>query len=269
MRLTDAAPAAALVALAAPALLAAQQQHSHEQEAGHHEGLHFSHPLVTESVSPDTKIRLNAGRAWEAEGAETEIEVEGEYAFHRSFSIEFGAPYAVVAPEGGTSVSGLGNLEVMFKFANYAFEPRGLLLGYGVELSVPTGDATKGIGSDHLWEVEPFLNIGYKRGRIELVGFSIFGIPFNQDPAEEIETELVYNVSGLVHASSRLQALVEVNGQAILSGGEAGKSIVLLSPGVKIAPMSGLPLFVGIGASVPLTDEELDVAARVSVFYHF
>lgn len=260
---------AAVLALIAPVPLAAQQHHSHEQEAAHHAGLHFSHPLVTESVSPDTKIRVNVGRAWEPDATELEFELEGEYAFHRAFSIEFGAPYTALAPEGAEYVSSLGNLEVMLKFANYAFEQYGLLLGYGVEFGVPTGDPTKGIGSDHIWEVEPFLNVGYQAGRIELVGFSIFGIPFNQDAGEEVETEWVYDLSGLVHVAPRLQALVEINGETVLSGGEAGESSVLISPALKVAPMTSTPLFVGVGASVPLTEEELDVAARVSVFYHF
>lgn len=261
--------ALAVMLAALPLERLAAQQHSHEQEAAHHEGLHFSHPLVTESVSPDTKVRLNVGRAWEAEVTETEIEVEGEVAFHRSFSIEFGAPFAAVDPEGAASVSNLGNLEVMFKFANYAFEQHGLLLGYGVEFGVPTGDAAKGIGSDHLWEVEPFLNLGYKRGRIELVGFSIFGIPFNQDVGEEVETEWIYDLSGLVHLTPQLQALVEVNGETVLSGAEEGESTALLSPGVKVAPAARVPLFIGVGVTVPLTDEELDAAAKVSLFYHF
>lgn len=268
-RTTVAATIAAITALVPPLERLAAQDHSHEQEAAHHEGLHFSHPLVTESVSPDTKVRLNVGRAWETEGTETEVEVEGEYAFHRSFSIEFGAPFAAVDPDGAALVSNLGNLEVMFKFANYALEQHGLLLGYGLEFGVPTGDPTKGIGSDHIWEIEPFLNLGYRRGRIELVGYSIFGIPFNQDPGEEVETELSYDISGLVHVTPQLQGLLEVNGQRVLSGAEAGANVTSVSPGVKIAPAARIPVFIGLGATVPLTDEELHAAAKLSLFYHF
>lgn len=262
-------PAAAVLLALPVGSPAAQQGHSHEQEAAHHAGLHFSHPLFTESVSPDTKVRFNVGRAWETDGTESELELEGEYAFHRSFSIEFGAPFAVVNPEGGSSRSHLGNLEILFKFANYAFEKHGLLLGYGLELGVPTGNDAEGIGSDHLWEVEPVLNVGFKRGRVELVGFSRFGIPFNQDPGEEVETELAYDLSALLHVTSRVQALVEINGETVLSGGEAGGTVVLLSPGAKLAPAVEIPLFVGLGAQVPLTDEDLDIAVELSVFYHF
>ncbi len=255
--------------LGLPSEAGAQESHSHQEEAAHHTGLHFSHPLLTESVSPDTKIRINLGAAWSDGEREQEIELEGEYAFHRSFSIEFGAPIVFVQPDGASSVSGIGNFEVALKFANYAFEDHGVLLGYGVEFGVPTGDATDGIGSDHLWEVEPFLNIGYKHDHFELVAFSIFGIPFNQNAGEDVETELAYNFSGLVHVAPRVQALVELTGQTVMSGDEAGQTVLLLSPGIKVAPFARSPLFLGFGVSVPLTTEELDASARFSLFHHF
>lgn len=252
-----------------PGSTAAQEAHTHDQEAAHHAGLHFSHPLFTESVSPDTKVRLNAGRAWEADGTETEFEFEAEYGFHRAFSIEVAAPFAILDHEGGSRRTGLGNLEALFKFANYAFEEHGLLLGYGIEVAVPTGNGGQGIGSDHIWEVEPVFNIGLKRGRLELVGFAKFGIPFNQRSGEEVETELAYDVSALAHLTQQVQALIEINGETVLRGGASGQTVVLLSPGAKLAPAAGVPLFIGLGARVPLTEGELDLAVRVSAFYHF
>lgn len=268
---TGAATPTALAALLTLPLgpTAAQEARSHRQEAAHHAGLHFSHPLFTESVSPDTKVRVNTARVWDADGTETEFEFEAEYAFHRAFSIEVGAPFAIVDPKGGSRRTGLGNLKVLFKFANYAFEEHGVLLGYGIEIGVPTGDDRKGIGSGHLWEVEPVLNVGFKRGRLELVGFTRFGIPFNQRAGDEVETELAYDLSALAHLTQRVQALIEVNGQTVLSGAEAGESVVLLSPGTKIAPAGDVPLFIGVGAQVPLTEQKRDLAGKVSVFYHF
>jgi len=48
-------PFVLLVAFLAPSTVLRGQQHDDDHE---HEHLHFSHPLVTESPSPDTKIRL-------------------------------------------------------------------------------------------------------------------------------------------------------------------------------------------------------------------
>ncbi|MDX1579693.1 MAG: hypothetical protein R3266_14500, partial [Gemmatimonadota bacterium] len=112
---------------------AAQETHTHEDGTVHiHDGLHFTHPMIAESVTPDRKLRLDY-QYFEFPDGDTESSsvLEGEWAFRRSFSIEAGIPYSYTASE-------FGNLEVLFKFANYAFEDAGLLLGYGLELGVPT-----------------------------------------------------------------------------------------------------------------------------------
>ena len=249
--------------------MAASGQEEHEDD-GHSHGLHFAHPLFSESITPDTKVRFDFGREWEAQATASELEIEAEYAFHPAFSIEIVAPYHFVNPDVGTKESGFGNLELALKFANFAFEEKGLLLGYGLEVGMPTGDDAKGIGSGHIWELEPFLGIGLMTGNLELVNRTRFGIPINQEPGEEIETELHYDFSALYHFSPRVQGLLELNGGIGLSGDEAGEGIVSLSPGIKWAPFAGQPLlFVGLGGSFPLGEEELDARLKLAFFYHF
>ncbi|MFB6239985.1 MAG: hypothetical protein ABEJ46_00160, partial [Gemmatimonadota bacterium] len=168
--------------------------------AGHHAGLHFSHPLFTESVSPDTKIRtdynyLDLGAE---EGTKHEFGLGVEYALSRNFSIEAGVPYSA-------SDEALGFTSVSLKFANYALEEQGISLGYGVGVGLPTsgsapeethhgeeeqgghGHAARTSSSDVMsappaprlnggtgvhsvlgrdfYEFEPFFNIGWKSGR--------------------------------------------------------------------------------------------------------
>lgn len=252
------------------AVPAAAQVHAHgDGEAAHHHGLHFSHPLITESVSPDTKLRVNAGHAREGDDREWELEFEGEYAFHRSFSIEVGLPWTSLRPAGIPGTSGIGNLEIAAKFANYAFEDRGVLLGYGLELGLPTGEALAGIGSDHLWEATPFLNAGYRTDRVELVGWTRFAIPFGQQAGEEVETEFLYDASLMVHATPSAQVLIELNGASGMSGPDAGTTVLTVSPGVRVAPIPATPLILGLGASLPVRGEAPDVALRLAVFWHF
>lgn len=239
------------------------------QDDGHEHGLHFTHPIFTESVSPDRKVRFDFGQEWEEEGTGSELELEAEYAFHRSFSIEVGVPYGFLSPDEGSSESSMGSAEVSFKFANFAFEDRGVLLGYGLEVGIPTGDTSKGIGNGHIWEIEPFLNIGIKTGNVELVAWSRFGIPTNQRSDEEIETEIAYDFSMLYHFSPRAQGLIELNGHGGLSGEEAGEGMISLSPGIRLAPSGGSSLVVGVGASFPLGEQELNAQLKVALFYHF
>ena len=54
-----------------------------------------------------------------------------------------------------------------------------------------------------------------------------------------------------------------------LSGDEAGEGIVALSPGIKVAPFARHPLFVGLGGSFPLGEEELNVRLKLAFFYPF
>ena len=230
----------------------AAQEHS---EADHHEGLHFSHPLIAESVSPDTQVRIDYDFAdFGPDASAQSLGLELEYAFHRTFGIEAGVPFAWLAFDGQPSTSRLGNVEVALKFANYAFEDTGVLLGYGVEFGLPTGSDDAGIGSDHLVEVEPFFNIGFRQGDWELVAFTTFGIPTNQEEGEEIETELVTNFSTLYHVNPRLQLLLEFDGESVLSGEESGEQTWHLTPGVKFAPVGGSTLFLGVGGGPPSAD---------------
>lgn len=120
------------------------------------------------------------------------IGVDAEYAFHRTFSVHLEVPYALLNREEDDA-SDFGTTEVSFKFANYAFAERGLLLGYGIGFGLPTGDDERGIGSDHILELEPFLSAGYQTGDLEAISFVRFGIPTNQRREEPVETELGYN----------------------------------------------------------------------------
>ena len=67
------------------AILAAtiQAQHHHDEE------LHFSHPLITESPSPDTKVRFDYFyRRFRADKtSEHSPRIEFEYAFRPTFSV--------------------------------------------------------------------------------------------------------------------------------------------------------------------------------------
>jgi hypothetical protein len=102
------------------------------------------------------------------------------------------------------------------------------------------------------------------------VGFVGFGIPTNEDGEDEADLELSWNISLLYHVASRLEALIELSGEEIFGGDEDGTSIVDITPGLKVAPFDGQPAKLGIGVSLPLSnDKEFDVRMVLSAFYHF
>lgn len=309
-----ASAACALIAAAAlvvsPAALAAQHTHDHGGEEGHAhgEGIHFSHPMIAETVTPDTKVRLDHQNFdYPGDGTENSGVVEAEYAFSPSFSVEAALPYSY-------SSSAFGNASVLFKFANRAFEEDGVILGYGVQLDFPTNDGAavsdghghgegedpthddgghaaesaassrfpvrfhgatgvRGtLGSD-VWEVGPYLNFGWKSGPVELMAWSVFGIPFNHDDQAEVGTELSWNFSALLHASDRLQPMLELDGTGGISGHAVGEDVVQISPGLKVRPFGDEPLWIGTSVGFPLASgvEEDPFESRfiTSLFWHF
>jgi len=240
----------------------------------HEHGLHFSHPINAESPTPDTKIRIDHFyRKIKNENdtaKENTIRLETEYAFEKAFSIELDVPLTIRTPGGSATLTHTDVISVALKFANFAFEESNLLLGYGIEFGLPTGSENKGIGSDHLVELAPFLNIGYQTGALELVSFAVFGIPINQDSTDEVETEMEFNGSALYHVSDRFSLLAEYNGSTVTSGPERGTTVLNLNPGIKFRPTSNHHLKVGVGMSFPITTiDEFDYQTTVSAFYHF
>lgn len=247
-----------------------QDRHDHDST---HDGLHFSHPLIAESPSPDTKVRLDyffRNDAGEDGGSRNTLRIEAEYAFARWLSIEVDVPYTFLDPEGASSEDRLDTVEVGLKYASFAFEENDLLLGGGIELGLPTGNDGVGIGSNNVLEVEPFVDFGYELDRLQLVGLASFGVPTNENGEDEADLELAWNLSLQVRLDERVAALLELDGEEVFGGDKNGESIVNITPGIKIAPLHDRNLRIGVGVSLPLThDKEFHVRTVLSVFYHF
>lgn len=281
--------AGSVLASAAFAQEADEHDHGHGPpeagESGHHAGLHFTHPLVAESVSPDTKMRFDYG--YQDLGAENanELELEGEYAFHRSVALEIGTHFDASDGE-------LGETHAIAKFANFAFEEHGLLLGYGLEVGLPTGaghahggieepDHEHAEGESHeeehaeeqnddVYEFAPFLNAGLAAGPWEFVAWTRYAIPTNQDEPAESGPELRFDLSVLLHATEHIEPVLEMGGTVGLGGPQANRETLTLSPGLRVRPVADQPLVLGGALSLPLTDARpYDTRVLVSAFWHF
>jgi len=259
--------------------------HAHDEPQQLTQGLHFSHPLISESPSPDTKIRFDyfflkvdgevedeeLGEEGEAPSRfnESTIRVELEYAFTRNISVEADIPYTFLDVKDGSNENNFNNIEVGVKLASFILEEYGILLGGGLEVGLPTGKDRKGIGSDNIFEIEPFVDFGYKYRDLEVVGFLSLGFPVNQTGEQNEGDELGYNLSFLYHIGSSLQAILEFDGERVLNGEEDGEFVVNIDPGAKVAPFKNKDIEIGFGAGFPITDdEEFEYRLIASVFYH-
>ncbi len=277
-------PAAAFAAVLG-VMTAAAPAGAHE--ADHGSGLHFAHPLFTESPSPDTKLRIDhffARLVGEEDASAASIEfaalpadlhtfrLEGEYAFAPSFSIEVNLPFSIrdAGPPFGARRH-LGNGDIGLKYANHSLADRGLLFGGGIEIGLPFGDDGKGIGSDHIVDLEPFVDLAWKRGRIEVVGFLSVGLPLADRPEDGApDAELAVDLSALCHVTERLSLLLEFNGEHVVGGEEAGLDAWNVAPGLKFAPFAGVALQIGVGVQIPVNGrKEQKIRTVLSAFYHF
>jgi hypothetical protein len=248
-----------------PSTVRAQHDDDH-----HHAPVHFSHPLFTESPSPDTKLRLDYLRAPLARAAsDNTFRVEGEYAFTRSVSIEANLPMTSRSVNG-TSTSAVGSGEIALKLASFAAARRGVLLGGGIGFGVPTGNDEKGIGSDHLIEVEPYVDFGYMHKQMELVSFASFSTTTRRKDGEKNEKEVAVAGSLLYHLDPRFESLVEVEARRSLYSDAEDEQVVNAGVGLKYHVSRFRALVVGIGGRIPLTTErEFQSEIILSALYHF
>ena len=136
-------------------------------------------------------------------------------------------------------------------------------------VGLPTGSDRRGIGSDNIFEIEPFVDFGYKRGQFEIIGFLALGFPINQKGDQDEGDELGYNLSMMYHIGQSLEALLEFDGETVLNGEENGESVLNIDPGVKVAPFDNKRIQFGVGAGFPLTDDrEFEYRLIASFFYH-
>jgi hypothetical protein len=254
--------------LVCPVLLQAQ---GHEDD-DEHDHLHFSHPLVTESPTPDTKIRLDFVMLWTTEAPELRdhlVRVEGEYAFSHELSLALVAPYEFRTQPTSERANGLGDLELSLKYASLRYGETGILIGGGLSAGVPTGSDQKQIGSSHIVELEPFLDAGYKRGRLELVTFARFSSTFNRRAGEDVERTLAFDFSALYHVQPRLEALMEITSSRSIVATESGAPQTFFAPGVKLYPFENPRLMFGASVVVGTGAVNNVKAVSLSAFYHF
>ena len=137
-------------------------------------------------------------------------------------------------------------------------------------LTLPAGSEDEDIGSNHVVVIEPFLDAGYKIGRLEIIGFANFGLPVNEKHEEKTDLELSWNLSFLCHLVRGFQGLVEFDGIHVFGGDRDGFSVVNINPGIKYWVSNKKKLVLGGAARVPLTtDKDFSIGAIFSAFYFY
>jgi hypothetical protein len=255
---------------ARPAAVHAQDEHEHHDHE--HEGVHFSHPLLNESPSPDTKFRLDfvSSRVGSGEERVTErgARLEGEYEFAEGVSLAVTVPWVRRETALG-NVQGMGSTELSLKAVSQRWGHHGVVVGGGFSVGAPTGSDEKGIGSSRTVELEPFADIGWMRGPLELVAFGHYGATVHNPTGVESERELSFTESAVVTVSRLAEALLELETVHPLGSDEPTKNRI--APGLKLYPFPNRHIMAGISAPIALkrSGQPDSRALIVSAFYHF
>ncbi len=234
-----------------------------------HAKLHFSHPIVTESPSPDTKLRADFLRVSEkGSGAANEYKIEGEYGFDDALSVAVVVPYLSITSPRIAKASALGNVELQVKGASYRWDERGILLGGGLSMELPTGNDAKGIGSGHLYELAPFVDAAYKNGRFEGVAFLSVASTFGEKAGEERERYARLNASTLFRIHPQFEILGEVSTSRDLYGTNPSFETVI-APGLKWRPAAFAAFALGVSGQLGVGALKDARAVQIAAFYHF
>ena len=228
-------------------------------------------PLIAESPTPDNGLRFNYFFVDKLDANERIANLEAELAISSYASIEFNVPYTFRDPSDGSgSTDNLDVAELALKVAHGLTGD--VIISGGLELGLPTGDDTKGIGSNNKILITPFLGFGAKIGALEAIAFLGFGFPTNQqDPEERADEdlELEYNLAFAYWFMPEARAIVEFDAEMIVKGDD-NEGVVNLTLGLIGAPDDNVPLEIGGGVSFPITaDKEFDSRVILSLLYEF
>ena len=255
---------AAVILFASMLLAPRAAMAQHDDDHDHNDGpLHFSHPLFTESPSPDTKLRFDYLRASIAPKlTQNTFRVEGEYAFTHNVSLEANLPFTSESSDG-VRTNAVGSGEIALKLASFAQAEHGILLGGGLAFGIPTG-------SDHVSEMAPYVDLGYMHESLEFVSFASYNATLHRTGTDEKERSVSVAGSLLYHVASHLESLVEIEARRSVAGAESGTQIVNGGVGIKLHIPQNHALVVGAGARVPLTNnKEFRSGIILSALYHF
>ena len=257
------------IALFVIPLIVQAQELDDDHDHGH---LHFSHPLVTESPSPDTKIRLDYIATNISAGPglhENTIRVEGEYSFTHSVSLAWVTPFTFRTAPSNESTSGFGDMELSLKAASLAFGARGILFGGGLSVGIPTGSDVKEIGSSHIVEVEPFVDAAYKYDALELVGFARLSSAIHRRPGEDEERNLAFDFSVLYRLHPRVEGLIELTTERSLIATDIRAPQTSIAPGLKLYPFANKQIMFGASLELGTGAVHSRRTVLLSGFYHF
>ena len=258
-----------------------ERHHGQEghRDIGHAHSGHFSvdgypfvHGIRTEIDFIERALEMDLAFADGADENELEFEAELVWAFNDHFVFILGAPLIHLDPLVESNQTGVGDLEVGFQFL--AFNGTYDIFFTALNMTVPTGDADRGLGSGvvvfeptAMW-LHDFGHGNYVQSRLA------FDLPVGTD--EDLANGFAYDIA-LFHTFVEtecfrvfrfLTPIFELNGFTALNGPDSGETAVDFTGGVRWLMREEDEI--GFGISFPITNtNNFDYQAIFSYRLHF
>jgi hypothetical protein len=199
-----------------------------------------------------------------------ELKFSGEFLVSPRFSVSADLPIRMISPDVVARANGLGDIRIGFKGAVLEDETRTVTAQF--RTYIPSGDAERGLGTDHT-SIEPAVLFHQKLDEyISIAGQAGFWIPIGGSSGvptggDDKFAGSVFNYGGgvsynlLQNASARITPVVEFIGWHVLGGFQTLSSGPVKADGVDIANIkigaridSGGPSSFYVGYGHALTD---------------
>jgi cytochrome c551/c552 len=228
--------------------------------------LNFPRPLITGKAMPESEVILGGGFSRNNERVMT-FSGTVEYRIDGRTEIEVEAPVLAINPNTGASTAGLGDISIALQRVIFFSVEHLTLVSAGLELGLPTGRSSKGLGSGELtWE--PFLRAGSRWDDLILQGDMSLELP---QQTANTSAAWLYNIvlAYEIEPDPRLEIvpMVELNSETAMNGPDGGRTMSAVLPEVRL---KWLTWSAGAGVQYPFTHlKEFDVRALFELTYEY
>lgn len=249
-------------------------------------------PFFMEKAAVEKSLEFEAGLDKSSSEKEYELGVGFSWVFFDRLQLGVDVPYVILDPTGGSTESGIGDVEFSAKYQIFDIPDNGFNFSLAGAVAIPSGSRDKETGGTGEWsvaaladkvvpagmntpELDFHLNLAYSQeirlSNEEMDTAAMLGLPNTR------EKELLWG--GAVEmplADGRVTPDLEIVGTTILDAVDPDEegTIVELGGGVWLAPFpedsEWAPVSIGAGVKAPITNKrESDFSALIVAKYDF
>jgi hypothetical protein len=223
--------------------------------------IEFFYPVVTRRPVVECELEFSLEYEKSAEGREVELAAALEWVILPRWQVEIEFPLVILDPDEGSTKTGLGDIEIDNKVQIFKSVEYRLLVATGVELKVPSGSESRGLGGE--LAVEPYLTAGIALGPFDLLAEVAYEWVIEPEREEELSTGLALGYP----AWRWFVPFVELR-TVTPTRGEDHRTQAYVVPGFDVKPYPGITLRVGV--QVPVTTaKEFDYQVRAAAVWEF